>query len=171
MSAPPPENFWRRKIVSPVLRLLKSGVTPEKMTLSLVFGLYIGVFPLIGATTILCTIAALVFRLNFPAIQLVNYLSYPLQIAFLLPFYSAGAWLFGAGSLPLSVEGVLSLVRSDAWASVTLLWETTWHAVVVWLLASPVALFLLYISLLPLLQRLLTRTKKSSPGEEPCPQK
>jgi len=32
-------------------------------------------------------------RLNLPAIQLVNLVVYPLQLALLVPFLRAGAWL------------------------------------------------------------------------------
>jgi hypothetical protein len=40
-------------------------------------------------------VAAVVLRLNFPALQLVNYLVYPLQILLLWPFARLGKWLFG----------------------------------------------------------------------------
>jgi hypothetical protein len=38
----------------------------------------LGVFPAPGCPTLLCALAALVLRLNPPAIQLVNYFVYPL---------------------------------------------------------------------------------------------
>src|SRR5271166_5307916 len=66
------KGLLHRKLIRPVVDLLKQGVTPEKMALSLALGAAIGVFPAIGWTTALCAIAALALRLNLAAIQIVN---------------------------------------------------------------------------------------------------
>ncbi len=42
-------------------------MTPEKMALSLALGGALGVFPALGCTTLLCTLVAIVLRLNLPA--------------------------------------------------------------------------------------------------------
>ncbi len=75
------EGFFYRRLLRPILDLLRQGVTPEKMALSLALGGALGVFPALGCTTLLCLIAAIVLRLNLPAIQIVNYFVYPIQIA------------------------------------------------------------------------------------------
>ena len=77
------QGFFYRRLILPILNLLRQGITPEKIALSIAFGIALGVFPVIGATTLLCAAAAIVLRLNLPAIQLVNYFVYPLQIALL----------------------------------------------------------------------------------------
>ena len=102
----PRESLLQRRIVRPVIELLREGVTPEKIALSIAFGITLGVFPVLGSTTALCALAALTFRLNLPAIQLVNYFVYPLQVAFLIPFFRLGEKLFGAQHLPLSVAQI-----------------------------------------------------------------
>ena len=94
MNAGNTEGFFQRRLVRPVIELLRQGVTPEKIALSIVFGVTLGVFPVLGSTTALCATAALAFRLNLPAIQLVNYFVYPLQIALLIPFFRLGEKLF-----------------------------------------------------------------------------
>ncbi len=80
-------GWLRRKIVNPILDLLRQGITPEKIALSIALGLTLGVAPVLGSTSILCLLAAFVLGLNLPAIQLVNYLVYPLQLALLAPFF------------------------------------------------------------------------------------
>ena len=67
------EGFFYRRLARPILELLRQGVTPEKIALSVALGAALGVFPAIGLSTTLCAIAALVLRLNLPAIQIVNY--------------------------------------------------------------------------------------------------
>lgn len=66
------ESFFHRRLIRPILDLLRQGVTPEKIALSLALGVALGVFPVLGSTTALCALAALVLRLNLPAIQIVN---------------------------------------------------------------------------------------------------
>jgi hypothetical protein len=58
----------------------------ERLAVSLALGAVLGVFPVVGVPTFLCGAVAAVWRLNFPALQLMNYVVYPLQIALLWPF-------------------------------------------------------------------------------------
>src|SRR5260370_2702720 len=123
------EGFFYRCLARPILDLLRQGVTPEKIALSVALGAALGVFPAIGWTTALCAIAALVLRLNLPAIQILNYFVYPAQIALLIPFFRLGEKLFRAQHLPISVLQMHAMIRADRWAAIRLLWTTTWHAI------------------------------------------
>jgi uncharacterized protein (DUF2062 family) len=154
------EGFFRRRIGRPIVELLRQGVTPEKMALSLALGVALGVFPVLGTTTALCALAAFVWRLNLPAIQIVNYFVYPLQIVLLIPFFRAGEKLFGAPHLPLSVAQILAAVHASFWGAMRFLWTTTWHAIVVWCLFAPVFVGLAYALLLPVLRRVVGRQTK-----------
>src|SRR5713226_7341076 len=105
------ETYFKRRLVRPILDLLRQGVTPEKIALSIALGVALGVFPVLGSTTALCALAALVLRLNLPAIQVVNYFVYPLQIALLIPFFRMGEWLFRSPHLPLSVSQIYAMIH------------------------------------------------------------
>lgn len=157
MNAENKEGFFRRRLVRPVIELLRQGVTPEKIALSIAFGVALGVIPVLGSTTALCAIAALAFRLNLPAIQVVNYFVYPLQIALLIPFFRLGEKLFGAQHLPLSVPQIYAMIHPSMTGAIRTLWTTTWHAIVVWSLLAPVAGLVLYLTLAPLLRRVARR--------------
>jgi uncharacterized protein (DUF2062 family) len=146
------EGFFRRRIVRPIVELMRQGVTPEKLALSIALGVALGVFPVLGTTTALCALAALILRLNLPAIQIVNYFVYPAQLALLIPFFRLGEKLFGAPHLPLSATQVISMVRASYWNSLHFLWITTWHAVVAWCLLAPAIIALAYLILLPALR-------------------
>jgi uncharacterized protein (DUF2062 family) len=163
MSGDIKEGFFQRRLVRPVIELLRQGVTPEKIALSLVFGITLGCFPVLGSTTLLCAIAALAFRLNLPAIQIVNYFVYPLQIALLIPFFRLGEKLFGAQHLPLSVPQIYAMIHASMTGAIRALWTTTWHAIVVWSLLAPIAGVVLYFSLAPLLRRVARRKLVSVP--------
>jgi uncharacterized protein (DUF2062 family) len=154
------EGFLRRRMARPIVELLRQGVTPEKMALSLALGVALGVFPVLGTTTALCAVVALILRLNLPAIQIVNYFVYPLQIALLVPFFRAGEKLFGAPHLPLSVRQIAAMVHASFWGATRFLWTTVWHAVVAWCLIAPVFLALAYVVLLPLLGRMARKSRR-----------
>ena len=151
------ETFWRRRMVRPVVDLLRQGITPEKIALSIAMGIALGVTPVLGSTVLLCTLAAIVFRLNLPAIQLVNWLVYPLQLALLVPFLRIGAWMSGGKASEISVEGILELIRTDVFHAVATLWTATMHALVAWLAIGSLATGLLYLLLVPVLRRLRTQ--------------
>lgn len=155
------EGFFRRRMARPILDLLRQGVTPEKLALSLALGVAIGVFPLFGTTTALCALVAFAWRLNLPAIQIVNYFVYPLQIALILPFFRAGEKLFGAPHLPLSVSQIVAAVHASFWGATRFLWTTIWHAAVAWCLIAPLFVALAYMALVPLLRRVSLRMAKA----------
>jgi uncharacterized protein (DUF2062 family) len=157
------ESFLQRRLIRPLLDLLRHGVTPEKIALSIVFGVALGVFPLIGSTTTLCAIVALVFRLNLPAIQLVNYFVYTLQIALLIPLFRLGEKLFHSPHLPLSVTQIYAMIHASVPGTIRVLWTTMWHAIVVWCLVAPFAAIVLYLILTPVLRRVARRKFVSVP--------
>ena len=154
-----PKGFLRRKVVDRIVPLLKQGISPEKIALALAMGAVIGICPLIGATTAMCVVVALALRLNQPAIQIANYLVYPLQIALLIPFFQFGAWLFGMAPLPLSAHHLVFMFHENFWETVNSLWHIIIHAIVAWGLISLPTIAGLYYILRPLIRRL-----KAGPG-------
>ena len=148
------QGLWRRRIVNPILGLLRQGITPEKIALSIALGVTLGVTPVIGSTSILCFLAAILLGLNVPAIQLVNYLVYPLQIAMLVPFLRMGRWIFAAPSAVVSVADIFHLIRADVRGAVATFWTATLHALVAWLALAALAAPILYLVLVPALRRL-----------------
>ena len=141
----------------PIFDLLRQGVTPEKMALSVALGAALGVIPAVGWSTTLCAIAAIVFKLNLPAIQIVNYFAYPAQILLLVPFFRLGEKLFRAPHFPISIPQIHAMFQASVWNAIKLLWTTIWHALVVWGMMAPVFVGLLYVILTPVLRRALHR--------------
>jgi uncharacterized protein (DUF2062 family) len=149
----PLRSAIHRKLIRPFLELLKQGVSPEKIALTIALGLSLGVIPVIGSTTMLCTLAALTLRLNLPAILLVNGVVYPLQLTLLLPFLRAGAWIFRVDGPKLSIGQIFHLIRTDVWHATTTLWIATMHALVIWLVAGCMVSGVVYVMLAALLRR------------------
>ena len=145
------ETLWRRKAVRPIFEFLRQGLTPERLSFTIALGITLGVVPILGSTMLLCTLAAIVFRLNLAAIQLINWLVYPFQLALLIPFYRIGGWIFSTPPSELSVIPILWLIRTNLFHAIATLWMVTLHAVVAWLLLGTVATGLLYLLLVPVI--------------------
>jgi uncharacterized protein (DUF2062 family) len=143
-------------------RLLAHGVTPRKLAECVAFGAVISVFPALGVTTALAALASWIFRLNPIAIQLVNYLGYPLQFVLILPFFRAGQWLFGAEPLGLTLPQLAAFVKNEPLQAIKTLWTTTWHASVVWLICAIVLVPLLTLTLTPVFVRFARRKPASA---------
>jgi len=139
------------KLLRLITELLSQGITPHKVALSVSLGVVLGVTPLLGSTTILCAVAALVFGINLPLIQVVNYLVYPLQLLLLIPFIQLGQWLFHQPPLPLTLTQLMALLRLRFWRSLAMLWEYTLHGLIAWLILGGMAALIIYIILRPLL--------------------
>jgi len=96
-------------------------LSPEEVALLLSVGLVLGVFPVMGCPTVLCLLAAFGLRLNLAALQLLNNVSSPLQLALLLPLERAGACLCGgaaSGGSAASQLGAAALHAVAGWASI-----------------------------------------------------
>ena len=147
-------DFFKRRLVAPLFLLLRQGVTPEKLALSLALGVTIGLIPVLGISTPLCALLAIALRLNMPAIQLVNYLLMPLQLLLIIPLLRFGEHLVGAPPYPVTVESVLALLSRGVLDAIRILASAIGHATLGWLvLAAPVGL-VLYRALEPVLRRL-----------------
>ena len=147
-------RILKRKFLEPIKGFFKQGLSAKKLSLGLAFGVTLGTFPILGATTILCTLAAIILKLNMPVIQFANYLVYPLQVALLVPFYYLGDFIFNAHQgLDFSIIKDM-LTGSTNEETIAMLLESTLYAVGAWLLISPLTLALLYTGLNPILASL-----------------
>jgi uncharacterized protein (DUF2062 family) len=142
----------RRRFVEPFLKALRQGVTAEKIALTIALGVTLGVTPMVGLATLLCTAAAMMLRLNLPAIQVVNNVVYPLQIMLLVPFLRAGAWIFGERLPAISAHQILGLVRHNVWQAISALGAATMHGLVAWLCFAAIVTGVLYAMLVPVLR-------------------
>lgn len=138
------KDWIRRRITDPLLTLLKQGITPSALALSVAFGIGVGIFPVLGVSTILLTAIALLFRLNLPLIQLVSYLASPLQLLLIIPFVRVGEWLLGAPRQPLSIAAGRALLSQGVLQAVQQLWDAIVHSTIGWLLLGPPLIYILY---------------------------
>lgn len=146
-------DLLRRRLLDPILGLLKQGLAPRELALCLALGTGIGLFPVLGVSTPMLALIALVQRLNLAAIQLVNYLIYPLQLLLIIPFVRLGEAITGAPRQPLTIEAGLALMAQGVWHAVVTLWDAIIHAALGWAIIVPLGIYALYRLLVPVLAR------------------
>jgi len=154
-------RFWSQRVAGPVKALLRQGLTPEGVALSLAFGLAAGLFPVIGATTFLGLAVGAALRLNQPALQLANWLAYPLQLALILPLVRLGEWLAGAPPVSFSVVQILANTSSDPLGTLERFGMTGLHGILGWMAVVPFVVLVLYRALLPVLRAVQSRVRPS----------
>ena len=156
----------RSRVIDPIMGLLRQGVSPQKIALSVSLGGVLGLFPVIGATTALCLVAAFALRLNHVAIQAVNYLMYPAQILMLIPFMHAGQAVFGSETTPIGIEQLRASFEAGWWTAFVDLWQLTLYAIFAWTVAAVPFAAVIYLVFLPVLRRVRWNTSSPAAGEQ-----
>lgn len=141
------ENFFKRKVVTPLINLLKEGVTPHKLALSIAIGGAIGVFPIFGTSTALCVLLAGAFKLNQVAIQVANYAVYPFQLALIIPFIQIGIYFLGMDATELTATELAEQFSADWLGAFQKLWKLLLGAVLAWaIVMTPLCILTYFLS-------------------------
>ena len=146
-------HWLQRRLVDPLMAQLRQGTSPDRLALCVAIGVVVGNNPILGTSTILCAVIALVFRLNLPAMQLVQAVMAPTQVLLIIPFVRLGETILGAPRQPLSAEAGLGLMTGGAGHALPVLRDALMHAGLAWLLLAPFAIWLTQKSLQPLFRR------------------
>ena len=136
-----------------VLEWLQYGMAPRQLAFTLALGFAIGCIPLLGITTAICALLALMLRLNMPAIQAANWLAMPLQMVLLVPFMRLGQWLFRAESISFNPKLLAAQIEAAPWHVLVQMSGLFGHALLAWLLTAGPALLLMTLLLTPLMHR------------------
>ena len=162
---PAPTGWFRRTLLEPVQRLLKTGLAPDQLALTLALGVACGLVPMPGMTTLLATTLAWRLRLNVAAMLLLGHLTTPLQVLLFLPFFRGGAHLFHHSEAALlSVAQIRHQFLHPSGQGLALLWRASLGALLIWAVAMVPLTFLLYRGLRPVLERLAARLRKPDPA-------
>ena len=151
-------NWLARRLFEPLLLLLKQGMSADRLAWCVAIGIMVGNIPILGLSTFLCTAIALTFRLNLPAIQLVQAAMAPTQLLLIIPYVRLGEWISRAPAEPLSIQAGLAILAQGVGHAVFALWSAILHAGLAWVLTTPGLVVLLYRLLVPVLRRAALRS-------------
>lgn len=140
-------GWAKRKFVIPIIKIIKQGISIERLAISLALGFIIGIIPLYGVTTFLVSCVALSLRLNFIAMQIAHYIVTPFQLALLIPFYKMGDAVIKSSDTGFTIQQLIHLFKSDFWNALREFWLINLSAVGIWLILSIPLYLLLYYSI------------------------
>lgn len=151
-------EFFRCKILRPLLRLLRGGVTPRRVAWSLALGIVIGINPSVGLTTLVVILLAWMLGLSQIASQIGVHAVAPFHLLLFIPFVELGVHLFHTRRLPLSRQQIEHLSHHP-WRLVRDIWQWEWHALIVWGIVAAVVMPLLALYIRRALVVLMRRNR------------
>jgi len=83
-----------RKLKTAVLNALRQGWSPEAVSWSVAVGVTWAIFPIYGITMATLGIIGVVWKLNHPIMQSINYLMAPVKFILIIPYIRLGEWMF-----------------------------------------------------------------------------
>lgn len=150
-------DWLRRKVRDPLMAELRQGASPEAVSAAVVVSLAIAINPIIGTTTIGCLVAGRVFRLNHVVMQVINHVSYPLQLLLIVPFVRLGETVTGAEHIPLSPSALIDEFSRSFVGFVQKFGLAYAHGIVGWLLVVPASAWVLHFVLRSVFRRILPK--------------
>jgi hypothetical protein len=151
-------ELFRRRILGPLLRQLRGGVTPRRLAWSLALGVVVGINPTVGLTTLVVVMLAWAFGLNQIASQVGLHAVAPLHLLLFLPFIEIGVYLFHTRRLPLNRHQIEHLSHHPI-RLFHEIWQWEWHALIVWSVVAAIAMPLLAVYLRRALVMFMRRHK------------
>jgi uncharacterized protein (DUF2062 family) len=123
---------------------ITQGSRPEALAWACTAGILIGNIPVLGATTFICTLVAILFRLNQPVIQGINQLMWFTQIPLIPLFLRLGEWLTGAPPVALNPQKVIEDFSQDMGQFFIDYGMAGVHSLLGWALVAPWVGFIVY---------------------------
>jgi len=143
---------------------LQQGTSPKALAISTTIGLLLGLFPVLGVTTLAMTALSFRFRLNLPLMLAVSYLIYPFQILLIIPFVRFGELISGAAPTQLTLGALKQAFQQNFLAALQDLGMANLLAVAGWTALALPAGLLMYGMLVPAFQYLVRRRGEEWPG-------
>ncbi|GAB2224291.1 hypothetical protein Droror1_Dr00005044 [Drosera rotundifolia] len=157
-------GWVEKKIVDPLMQILRRGTAPKQLAFSASLGVTLGIFPICGVTVFLCglAIALLGSHCHAPTVMLSNFVATPIELSLVIPFLRLGEGISGGPHFPLTADALKKVLTVQASREVLL---SIVRAILGWVVAAPFILAVLYILLLPCFKFLVQKfnTTPSSP--------
>lgn len=154
------DSWWRRWLVAPVVTQLTHGTSPDRIGWTIALGMVVGVFPIMGSTTLVCLLIGWLLGLNQPVLHVFRAVVYPLHLALILIFIRLGERLYGAPLISFSIPQLIGKFKDSPLQFARDFGMAAWHGVSAWLLIAPVAAVLIKMAAMPALRKLSLSLKR-----------
>jgi uncharacterized protein (DUF2062 family) len=153
VSSSPVERFRGRRFRTFIVNQLTQGVSVREITLTLAWGVTLGLFPLFGVTSLLCFAVGYACRLNHVILQSTNWTVAWVHPLLLLLFVRIGERLFGAESMPFVPTELIVEFNASPAAFMRRFAVTLLYGVFGWSLLAPIVFGVTYAGMYPILRK------------------
>jgi hypothetical protein len=160
--SPPPRSRWKRWLIDPLKNQLTRGIAPDRLGWTIAAAVTLGIFPIMGTTSLVCFLFGAAFKLNQPVLHAFKTLVYPLHLALILVFIRAGQWLHGDPLLALSIPQMLVRFQADPMQFARDFGLAAWRGVTAWFIIAPFLAVAVKFSVTPLLRRMAARLRPNT---------
>ena len=102
-------NAFKSKITA----LFTQGLTPKKLSQSIIVSGLISTIPILGVSTFMITTVSIKTKLNLPIMIALSYMMWPLQILLIIPFIRVGEFIFSVPQNHYTVEEIISSFQNS----------------------------------------------------------
>ncbi len=155
-----PDSRFYRWVIRPIVNQLKQGTSPEKLSWSVSLGVTLGIFPIMGSTSLVCLIIGYLFRLNQPILHLFKAFTYPLQLALILVYIRLGQQLNGVPLIKFSISQLLTQFKESPAQFARDFGMAALYGIEAWAISAIFLIPILYFISLPVLKKLLDKFTK-----------
>ena len=165
-----PPSRLQRWVIRPIANQLRQGTSPEKLAWSVSLGLTLGIFPIMGSTSLVCFIVGHLLRLNQPVLHLFKTFTYPIHLALILVFIHIGQRLNDVPPISFSIPQLITRFKDDPAQFASDFGVAALHGIEAWAIAASFLIPLLYFISLPILRKLLGKLKAGASKDNLNPQ-
>lgn len=164
------QTRWKRWILEPLKNQIMRGIAPDQLGWTIAAAVTLGVFPIMGTTSLLCFLFGAAFKLNQPVLHVFKTLVYPLHLALILVFIRAGQWLHGDPLISLSIPQMVARFQDNPAQFARDFSLAAWRGITAWLLAAPMLACLVKLAITPFLRRMAARIQSNRRSHRSVPE-
>lgn len=146
------ESF-RNKVLIPFRLVPKDGLSPEKLAFSITIGIISGIFPVLGMTTLLSLVLAMIFRQNLLVVQSVQWILALVQILLIIPFMQFGANLLHHSVVQINMAQINHAFQPGLVSGIKTMGIFHLYGIFTWIILSIPASAVSYFGFLFIFQR------------------
>ena len=156
-SPEPKKSRFKRWVVRPIVNQLKQGTSPERLSWSVSLGVTLGIFPIMGSTSVVCLVIGHIFKLNQPVVHLFKTLTYPIHLPMILVYIHLGEKLNGVPQTPFSITEMIVQFKDSPAQFARDFGMAALYGIEAWAISAIFLIPLLRYASLPILRKLVRR--------------
>jgi len=131
----------------------RKGLTAESLAFSITIGIISGLFPVIGATTLISVLLTLLFRQNILVVQSVQWILGLLQVMLIIPFMKLGAVILNQQAVHINMHQINLAFQTGFFSGIRTIGVFQLYAILTWIILAIPASAISYFAIKTLIRK------------------